>query len=581
MIPFSTFSSFRHVHRSLCVFLLFVCGSPVLQAQTTILHQQQISGELSLKGSPYLIMGEAIVPKGETLTIAAGVKLLFKADDQDDDWKEVRNPDEGVLIVYGTLKAIGTTEQPITFTRQGFGGGWGGFVFVESGGNQMQYCNVSYADFSRDFWVKNNYSTEEIWASIACLNAQLSISNSVFSDLYYNAIQSINAEVKVDHSVFYQIRAHVATISYETGIKIRNSIFWGLDEMGVNEGEYEPVSYIDAINGVLRPLLKTDPNRAAYQLITSPGFIDDFNGNFRLRDDSPLRGAGLGGVDLGVRYALSNVNPLSSVIDKANDPDRRPSDDRGGAGGGSGAQKPVAVDMNMGAYYALLIGVQSYDDPGIKDLRFPLSDIYKLKQILSERYTFDASNIISLSNPTRSQILDKLNELDDKLKPEDNLLIFYAGHGRWSDRRDQGYWLPKDAKNKNTANWISNSDIRDNIRGIDAQHTLLISDACFSGGIFNGRDAAEPFEDIKQLYSRKSRRAITSGAKNEAVPDKSVFLQYFVQELTRNQQQFLDSQTLFSNIRPAVISNSKRVPMDGSIEDAGHEGGDFIFRLKP
>ena len=168
------------------------------------------------------------------------------------------------------------------------------------------------------------------------------------------------------------------------------------------------------------------------------------------------------------------------------------------------------------------------------------------------------------------------------IRPDDNLLIFYAGHGYWDEDARQGYWWPKDVSTADLSNWLSNSDLREQVRSIKSAHTLLISDACFSGGIFKTRDGNEIMnatKDIQLLYKMPSRRAMTSGTMT-TVPDKSVFLEYFLKRLTENQNKFLSSQQLFASLRSAVINNSNVVPQDGVIAETGDEGGDFIFILK-
>ena len=85
--------------------------------------------------------------------------------------------------------------------------------------------------------------------------------------------------------------------------------------------------------------------------------------------------------------------------------------------------------------------------------------------------------------------------------------------------------------------------------------------------------------DYQMLYKLPSRRAITSGTLT-AVPDRSVFVEYFLKRLGQNQEKFLPSQMLFSSIRMAIINNSATVPQEGVIAEAGDEGGDFIFQRK-
>jgi hypothetical protein len=231
-----------------------------------------------------------------------------------------------------------------------------------------------------------------------------------------------------------------------------------------------------------------------------------------------------------------------------------------------------------GKYYALLIGNSNYDDTAL-DLDRPVKDAAALSDILIQHYGFESNNVRTLLNPTRQQILSALFSLRSVVTPSDNLLIFYAGHGYWDDHIKQGYWWPRDAKPNDPSFWLSNSDLREQIRGVKSGHTLLISDACFSGGIFRLRGANEvntaPL-DIQVLYKTKSRRAITSGNLS-TVPDQSVFFDYLTKRLVDNNEKFLASQMLFSSFKTAVINNSLSIPQDGVISDSGDEGGDFIF----
>ncbi|PZR30104.1 MAG: hypothetical protein DI538_23495 [Azospira oryzae] len=234
-----------------------------------------------------------------------------------------------------------------------------------------------------------------------------------------------------------------------------------------------------------------------------------------------------------------------------------------------------------GQYFALLIGVSKYNDPRL-NLDHPVSDARKMKETLGQFYDFEPGNILLLENPTRGEIFSALYKLRSRVTTNDNLLLFYAGHGFWDEKIKQGYWWPKDASTEDPSNWLSNSDLREQLRGINSAHTLLVSDACFSGGIFRTRDASAiktASIDYQLLYKMPSRRAITSGTLT-AVPDRSVFVEYLVKRLTQNQEQFLPAQQLFSSLRLAVINNSATVPQEGVIAEAGDEGGDFIFMRK-
>jgi len=249
------------------------------------------------------------------------------------------------------------------------------------------------------------------------------------------------------------------------------------------------------------------------------------------------------------------------------------------ADGSSSSNISVNYNVLIGKYYALIIGVQDYIDESIQDLDEPIKDAQNFYEVLTTDYLFEPENVIFLKNPSKSQIVQTLYQYRSKVTPEDNLLIFYAGHGFWDEGMQTGYWLPADAEKNNPVNWFSNTELRAYIKAITSKHTLLVADACFSGGIFKTRAA---FSDapaaISELMKLPSRKAMTSGAMN-VVPDNSVFMEYLVKRLKENQEPFLSTEKLFISFKDAVINNSSisQIPQFGEIKEAGDEGGDFIF----
>lgn len=234
---------------------------------------------------------------------------------------------------------------------------------------------------------------------------------------------------------------------------------------------------------------------------------------------------------------------------------------------------------NSPQYYSLFIGVQDYENDGFTDLNNPIADASNLRDVLIGKYKFQEDKSIFLKNPTRSEILTAFEKFAVEIKENDNLLIFYAGHGVWDSRIKVGYWLPADVQLNNKSSWLSNSTIRDYLAGINSKHTLLITDACFSGSIFKMRDVQLNPLGMNSLYSLSSREAMTSGTLT-TVPDESKFLFYLMKRLNEHEGDFLSASQLFYSIEPAVLNNTNTVPQFGVIQDAGDEGGDFIFLKK-
>ncbi len=260
----------------------------------------------------------------------------------------------------------------------------------------------------------------------------------------------------------------------------------------------------------------------------------------------------------------------------------------------------IGIDKAEGKhYYALVIAVQDYKF--INKLNKPLRDADSLIRTLTTFYQFEKERITYLQNPERDGIIEALDSLmNNVLGEQDNLLVFYAGHGHLDkvtdaqgNSKDVGYWLPVDAKAPSAnsrAKWISNNTLKDEyLARMKCKHILLVTDACFSGSIFrevkDERNATTPKNDKQKrdeqiklagLYNKKSRQAMTSG-KMTVVADESLFLRYMLQNLRETDKIYLTVSELFSNFSKTVIDNTKQTPELGVIHESGDEGGEFIF----
>jgi len=237
----------------------------------------------------------------------------------------------------------------------------------------------------------------------------------------------------------------------------------------------------------------------------------------------------------------------------------------------------VVYDISSAKYFALIIAVEQYDHPRFNDLDQPVKDAISFSNLIQSEYNFDKENITFMENPSKGDIIGTLYQMRTKVTPKDNLLIYYAGHGVWDEEMTMGYWLPKDADPENPVNWLPNTDLTNYLNVLKSKHTLLIADACFSGGIFKTRSAFNNnVMSVERLYKLTSRKAITSGTLNE-VPDRSVFIEYLIKRLESNKKKYLPSEQLYSSLKEAVINNSSNIPQYGTIQNVGDEGGDFIF----
>lgn len=254
------------------------------------------------------------------------------------------------------------------------------------------------------------------------------------------------------------------------------------------------------------------------------------------------------------------------------------------------ADERTLAGMNFGRYYAIVIGNQNYQS--IESLQTPKYDAARAARILADRYGFIVSILDDANDIT---MLKAINDLNAVLKPEDNLLIYYAGHGArlQNGKSESGYWLPvnADAPPKDTF-WVPNEQITGHLSRLPAKRVLVVADSCYAGLL--STDPSYLFLNDKVTYSKdyikfklpKRARLLLSSGGDKPVLDEgsggnSVFARAFLDELEQNQG-ILSSPELFSRIRKRVeIAAQKnkfvQTPEFKSIKGAGHEVGDFFF----
>jgi len=237
----------------------------------------------------------------------------------------------------------------------------------------------------------------------------------------------------------------------------------------------------------------------------------------------------------------------------------------------------IGADLRFGRYYALVIGNNEYRH--LPPLETAVNDARAFGEVLERRYGYE---VTTLFNATRSEILQTLTRFRRQLREDDNLIIYYAGHGWLDEDEDRGYWLPVDATQTDDVHWIPNESITSKTKAMDAKHVMVIADSCYSGKLVRGIHVNTPTPNyLKKLATRRARVVLTSGG-IEPVSDAggrnnhSVFASALLDVLNENQD-VLEGHELFTRIRRPVAVNSDQIPEYSDIRKAGHDGGDFLF----
>ena len=230
------------------------------------------------------------------------------------------------------------------------------------------------------------------------------------------------------------------------------------------------------------------------------------------------------------------------------------------------------------------IGIDSYlNFPELHNAVKDLRDVYA---ILLDRYDIsdDSSTVLINEDATEEKIIGQLETLAQTVSPADKLLIYYSGHGHLNRGTNLAYWIPVDARQGVSSDYIPNSTIRDLLAANPARHIFLVSDSCYSGTLFL-RGSLRSTRVLDELEKTPSRWALCSGRANEEVADgspgiNSPFATSLLEALQDNDYDAWNVSRLVERVRDQTAASTFQVPDGGPLRVEGHKGGQYVFRKK-
>lgn len=245
--------------------------------------------------------------------------------------------------------------------------------------------------------------------------------------------------------------------------------------------------------------------------------------------------------------------------------------------------KPLTAKRGvLGRYYAIVIGNSRYAaHPALPGAE---SDARAMAALLRESYGFDVTLMI---DATRAQILSTLYDFSQNLAENDNLVVYYAGHGKRDLRNRRGWWLPSDASaSADRRNWLPNQEVSDRLALIPARHILVLADASYVGDITRGAPQPEPqsmnaaqwTKYVESTKRRKARLALSSGTDSAGSRFTATLL-----DVLRKQKGVFPASRIHREVVNTLTSDGKvssAVPTYAPLQSAFHDGVDFLFERK-
>ncbi len=238
--------------------------------------------------------------------------------------------------------------------------------------------------------------------------------------------------------------------------------------------------------------------------------------------------------------------------------------------------------------YALFFATDTYDY--WKNLVNPVYDAKTIAAELKTKYGFEVEVV---ENANQRDILIKIKDYARRnFRPQDQLFIFFAGHGQFDEAFGTGYVVAKNSLEVDVAKttYISHTNLRSYIDNISCRHILLAMDVCFGGTLdpeiahsrsSEGRDELTDNEFLARKLSKKTRRYISSGGK-EYVSDgmrgkHSPFAARFLESLNSSGGE--DQILTINEILPYLEKIKDHEPRSGEFGD-NEKGSDFVFVAK-
>nr|WP_148270440.1 SUMF1/EgtB/PvdO family nonheme iron enzyme [Haliscomenobacter hydrossis] len=235
-----------------------------------------------------------------------------------------------------------------------------------------------------------------------------------------------------------------------------------------------------------------------------------------------------------------------------------------------------------GKNYLLAIAINDYQH--CSKLSNAVLDVEAFIEVMTTRYHFETAHItlIKDTQATKRRIEGAFDRLIDLVTPQDNLIVYFSGHGRYHQRRG-GFWIPVEA-GKGDEHWpdyLSNGLIKDYLSKIKSFHTFLIADSCFSGTLFIDKSKEKFSGDRRD--TEPSRWGLTSGKKeivSDGQPGQHSPFAIALLDVLHKADQPIGVMRICDMVLEKVAANAQQTPMGSPLLVPGHQGGQMVLYFR-
>jgi WD40 repeat protein len=186
------------------------------------------------------------------------------------------------------------------------------------------------------------------------------------------------------------------------------------------------------------------------------------------------------------------------------------------------------LDSKFSLSLAVVIGINQYSG-GVPELSTAANDAKAVAALLKQEHGYEVKLLIDgeASLATINQLLKE--EIPSRLKENDRLLLYFAGHGNAlsGDDGPEGYLYPHDAKLGDINSLLPMAELHAALIGLPCRHFLGLLDCCFAGAFRWSSTREILVEQGRVLYQERFDRfivdpawqVITSAASDQTAAD--------------------------------------------------------------
>ncbi|HEX7312594.1 MAG TPA: caspase family protein [Pyrinomonadaceae bacterium] len=237
-----------------------------------------------------------------------------------------------------------------------------------------------------------------------------------------------------------------------------------------------------------------------------------------------------------------------------------------------------------GKDYALLIATDDYgENSGLGDLPNPVRDAEAVARVLRDNYGFEVEVLANKSKREIEQVIES-NYLDLG-KGDDQLFVFFAGHGSYKERLGDGGVAVGDSAADDINTYLRFDWIKSRLDRFSFRHILVVVDVCYSGAFFKSvlmkdrtqanRAKMTDADFYAERIKFSTRKALASSALKPVFDGRPGANSPFTTELLSALRRSGEKELITFDDLKIAVDRVKPGPVGGDF--GGEAGSDFFF----